>query len=154
MSRMVTTGNEILDITSLDGVTRPSMKTEADRRRILLVDDDRDMRDFLGAMLGGEGFLVDSVASCLDGFLHVIRSYYHCMILDLLFPEVDGLFLYEQVKRLDPDLALRTVLITGSDDSNPLLQRARQFKMPILEKPVANQTLVDHLRRFCGDTVN
>lgn len=141
---------EIPDLSTLDPGPRPTLKTESDRRKILLVDDDPQMREFLAAMLSREGYDVFSVPSCLDGFLHVIRSYYHCMILDLLFPDVDGLFLHEQVKRLDPDLGVRTILITGSDESNPLYQRAKEMKLPILKKPISNQRLFKVLDRFCA----
>ena len=141
---------EIPDLSTLEPGPRPTLKTEADRRKILLVDDDPQMREFLAAMLSREGYKVFSVPSCLDGFLHVIRSYYHCMILDLLFPDVDGLFLHEQVKRLDPDLGIRTILITGSDESNPLYLRAKEMKLPILQKPISNRRLFEVLDRFCA----
>jgi DNA-binding NtrC family response regulator len=154
MTKTTTTGSEILDVGARVPTPRPTLKTEADRRRILLVDDDEQMREFLAALLSREGYTVDTVHSCLDGFLQVIRSYYHCLILDLLFPDVDGLFLHEQVKRLDPDLALRTILITGSDDENPLLRRARDLKLPILRKPISNRGLFELLDRFCIGTVN
>ncbi|MBI4161972.1 MAG: response regulator [Acidobacteria bacterium] len=145
-----TTEGEILDIGALEPGPRPSLKTGEDRRRVLLVEDDPPQREFLATLLQAEGYRVDSAASCLDAFLQVIRTYYHCLVLDLLFPEVDGLFLYEQVRRLDPDLARRTVLITGSEEGHPLLARARRAKLPILRKPLRNRDLLEILSRFCG----
>jgi len=75
--------------------------------RLLVVDDDRDVRDSLHRALGYAGFAVATVANGAEALAWVARSPVDLIILDVLMPMLDGL---ETCK------ALR-----GRGDSTPVL---------------------------------
>lgn len=79
----------------------------APSRRILIVDDDGALAEFLGAELEDQGFSVDKVhdgeqaLNALAG-----KNRYHLMILDLNLPKLDGLTLIERIRPEHPKMPL------------------------------------------------
>ncbi|KPK92853.1 MAG: hypothetical protein AMJ88_09615 [Anaerolineae bacterium SM23_ 63] len=72
------------------------------RHRILVVDDDPNILDFLSMYLGSEGY---DVLTALDGqqALSVIeREVPDLVLLDIMMPSVDGLTICEQVREYSP----------------------------------------------------
>jgi len=119
-------------------------------RRVLLVEDEPTIREYLSELLTHGGYAVDAAPDSLDALLHLMRGEYHCAILDLLLPDVNGLFLHHQIRRVDGELARRTVFITGSEESLPVHARARELRIPILPKPIPTSRLFEVLEAF-GD---
>lgn len=66
--------------------------------RILIIEDDKAIADFLGQGLTQEGF---SCKTCFDGrkgLQSVQSSDFDCIVLDLMLPELDGLSLLKQLR--------------------------------------------------------
>jgi two-component system, OmpR family, response regulator MprA len=59
--------------------------------RVLVVDDDRDVRDSLGRALGYAGYRVSTAANGADALRTVARSPVDLIILDVLMPMLSGL---------------------------------------------------------------
>lgn len=145
LSTTAPTSAQCWDLT-LDFTRRP-LAHGSGPRKVLVVEDEPSLREVLGELLQENGYDVDSVPTCLDGLLHLLRRSYDYLVLDLVLPEASGLFLYDQVARLDTRLAGRTVFITGAGDENPLVQRASALQVPVLSKPFTVTRLVDTLAR-------
>ena len=85
---------------------------QADRRlapRILLVDDEPRIRDFVARALGAAGYTVDAASSGSDGLSMALTADYDLVILDLLMPGVDGRTILAQLlaqRREQPVLVL------------------------------------------------
>ena len=60
------------------------------KKRILLAEDDPDMRDILTFWLEGEGFHVKAVANGREAIASAMEQSPDCAVLDLLMPSVDG----------------------------------------------------------------
>jgi DNA-binding response OmpR family regulator len=118
-------------------------------RRILVVDDEPSMRSYLGDLLRGEGYHVDAVPSCMDGLIQLLRTQYDFLVLDLILPEVNGVFLYNQAARLNRKLASRTIFITGGGPDDPLVRQAGELDVPVLWKPFPPWRLVEMLGCSC-----
>ncbi len=120
-------------------------------KRVLLVDDESMIRDCLTEFLLFKGYEVSPVGGCLDGLLEAMTRQHDCMILDLGFPDINGVFLYHQLKRINKDLAKRTVFITGLDERHPIHQEAVATGAAVLSKPFAFARLSELLERCCRD---
>ena len=120
-------------------------------RRILLVDDEAMIRDCLTEFLLHRGFEVSPATSCLDGLLEAMARPHDCLILDLNFPDINGVFLFHQLDRIDRDLARRTVFITGLDESHPFHRQALDTGAAVLSKPFDFSRLGDILESYCGE---
>ena len=88
----------------------------SEKGRILIVDDEEDVRDIMKAILEGEGFEVDTSANgleALDKYKAALdkNEPFDVVITDLMMPVMDGLKLIEELQKLDkPPL---TIVITG-----------------------------------------
>jgi CheY-like chemotaxis protein len=79
---------------------------EAARRpTLLIVDDDRDIREVLGEMLSDEGFNIEAAWNGAEALKRLHEGFRpNLIILDLMMPVMDGLTFHEHLKH-SPDLA-------------------------------------------------
>ena len=127
----------------------------AGQRRVLLVEDDLDIRDELTQLLEDEGFQVTGAGNGLEAMnlLRQARLRKHppnVILLDLMMPVMNGWqFLREQ--RQDPNLSAIPVVVMSATSG---LRRGAGEELAaaaLLSKPVAFDTLVGALDRFCGE---
>lgn len=71
-------------------------------RRILVVEDDDDTRDYLAKGLREQGYAVEATASGRDGLMHAVggsgATGFDAMVLDRMLPDIDGLALLKSVR--------------------------------------------------------
>ena len=79
--------------------------------RILLVDDEKEIRVIVSKLLSYMGYKVAAASNGKDGLRLFLDSPYHLVITDLDMPEVDGLTLAFSIKERSPRTPV--VLITG-----------------------------------------
>ncbi len=82
-----------------------------ERPRIMIVDDERSMREFLAIMLGKSGYRVDTVASGEEAVARIGQDMFDLVITDLSMPGLDGLGVLKRVKDVSPTTAV--ILITA-----------------------------------------
>jgi two-component system phosphate regulon response regulator PhoB len=85
--------------------------------RVLLVDDDRDIRDVVGAMLDAVGLLVESATSAEEALERVRRSSFDLVVLDWNLPGMTGIELCRLIRR-DPALSTLPVLFLTAHASS------------------------------------
>src|SRR2546425_13262586 len=72
---------------------------------ILIVDDERGIRETLRGVMEDEGFVADAVASGEDCLKAVERRAYDCVLLDVWLPGIDGLETLKQLRAVGSDAA-------------------------------------------------
>jgi DNA-binding NtrC family response regulator len=78
---------------------------------ILVVDDDKDVCEYLQDFLSADGYAV-SVVNDPTQVLTALREHeYHVAILDLMMPKLSGIDLLGQIRRMDDDIAI--IILTG-----------------------------------------
>lgn len=104
---------------SMPVMTSPSGRftTAKPTSRVLLVDDDADIRDVVGAMLEAVGLTVDPVTSAEDALERVRDTHYDLLVLDWNLPGMTGLELCRQVRR-EPHLSYMPVLFLTAHSSS------------------------------------
>jgi CheY-like chemotaxis protein len=118
------------------------------RRRVLIVDDDRDIRETLEELLEQEGYAVFTARNGLEA-LAVARAERPSMILlDLFMPVMDGLEFIHQ-RAMDADLtAIPVVVVSAAAD---LQERVHSLAVAgHMEKPLHIEELLVVVARFCG----
>ena len=104
---------------------------------VLVVDDESGILDTLRILLRNEGFEVTTAQGGKAG-LEQIRTGNHDVVLtDVRMPDMDGLTLFEEIKRRWPERAGRVVFVTGDTLSETLRELADAGRCAILEKPFA-----------------
>jgi len=113
------------------------------RHSVLVVDDDRDVRDLWSETLRERGHYVEQA---VDG-LHALRLLHHgrlpCLVLaDVRMPRLDG-FELEQAMARDPQLASVPVALVTAD-------RLLSVTSPAADKPVGPDELDSLVERNCS----
>jgi DNA-binding response OmpR family regulator len=121
---------------------------------VLIVEDDRDIRDLLTAMLSTEGFYAIAAEDGLEG-LHLLRTVRHrapdtpCLVLlDLAMPRLSGNE-FRRAQLGDPIVAnVPVAVMSGATD---LEQRARAMgAVATVAKPIDCGVLLEVVRRYCA----
>src|SRR6185503_7453382 len=90
-----------------------SIAPRGDGRRVLVIDDEEAILDFVVEVLSADGFNVDT-ASDGDAALRQLRERrYDLTLCDWKMPGLNGQGLFERVRRDNPAVARRFVFMTG-----------------------------------------
>ena len=114
--------------------------------RILLAEDDNDMRRFLAKALENAGYSVVSFDNGVSAYERLREEPFSLLLTDIVMPEMDGIELARRATELDPDL--KVMFITGfaavalNADSNAP-QNAK-----VLSKPFHLRDLVGEVERM------
>lgn len=80
-------------------------------RRILVVEDDEDTRDYLAKALGEAGWVVETAASGRDGLYLATGGGFDAAVLDRMLPDLDGLSLVKSLRAAG--VATPVILLTA-----------------------------------------
>ena len=113
--------------------------------RILLVDDDDDLRDALAQTLSLEGFEVDAHRDGASALAVLERGNVASVVCDIRMPGLDGMSVLARALALDADLPV--VLVTGHGDVPLAVEAMRAGAYDFIEKPLSTARLVATLTR-------
>jgi two-component system cell cycle response regulator CpdR len=114
--------------------------------RILLAEDDEDMRRFLVRALENAGYHVVSFANGLDAYHRLKEEPFHLLLTDIVMPEMDGIELARKAAELDPDLKIMFITGFAAVALNPDNKAPKEAK--ILSKPFHLKDLVGEIGRL------
>ena len=100
------------------------LSERAMKQRILVVDDEPQIREMLSMYFTRQGYDAASAADSKETLLMVEKSKFDVVVLDIGLAEEDGLKLLSTIKAEHPDL--RVVMLTGMGFVEELLQEANQ----------------------------
>ena len=86
--------------------------------RILIVDDDENIRKVLTTILEDEGYIVESVGTAKKAIAKTGKKFYNLALIDVRLPDMEGIELLTRMKDATPKM--RKIIITGY----PTLQNA------------------------------
>ena len=102
---------------------------------ILIVDDERGIRESLSAVLRDEGFTAEAVASgeaCLQA---LAQRAFACVLLDVWLPGISGLDTLRQMRESNSDAAV--VIISGHGNVETAVRATKLGAFDFIEKPLS-----------------
>jgi two-component system, NtrC family, nitrogen regulation response regulator NtrX len=111
---------------------------------ILLVDDERGIREQLEGILRDEGFLVTAAASGEEGLAALSRELFDLILLDIWLPGMDGIEVLRQVRAGGHDVPV--VVISGHASAELAVRAVREGAVDFLEKPLALERVLVTVR--------
>jgi len=114
---------------------------------VIVIDDDRAVRNSLKFSLELEGFSVHAYGCGGDLLGSATAFAGACLVVDQNMPGMTGLDLIARLR--DRDVSTPAILIT-THPSARLKERAAKAHVPIIEKPLLGNALVDTIRDVCA----
>lgn len=113
--------------------------------RVLLVDDDPDVRRVYTKMLGKLGFAAETAVDGQQAAERLAHASFDVIVSDIFMPKLGGIDFLKMVRQHDLDVPV--VLMTGSPGFETAVAALEQGAFRYLTKPVDFQQLADVLRR-------
>ncbi|HKS30653.1 MAG TPA: sigma-54 dependent transcriptional regulator [Pyrinomonadaceae bacterium] len=111
---------------------------------ILIVDDERGIRETLRAVLEDEGFVVDAASSGEECLKALERRAFGCVLLDVWLPGIDGLETLRQLRAAGSDAAV--VMISGHGNIETAVRATKLGAYDFIEKPLSIEKTVLTIR--------
>jgi DNA-binding response OmpR family regulator len=123
--------------------------------RILVIEDDTEVRDLLRALLGRAGHEVEVANDGVAG-IHAFRTNPADLIItDLVMPGKEGLETIVDLRREFPDLKIIAISGGGLDGQNNYLNAAQLCGATMtFRKPFDNEEFVDAVNELLSDRKN
>lgn len=119
--------------------------------RVLVVDDDREICDFMETFLTKDGITVKTTDDPSSVVEEVKEGAYHLIVLDLMMPDLDGIKVLEQIRKVDTDIAV--VIFTGYPSLDTAVQSMKLDAVDYLKKPFNPEefrAVIERVRRKKG----
>ena len=107
--------------------------------RILVVDDESSMREYLRTLLEVDGYAVDTAASGSEALVQVQQRPPDVALLDILMPEMDGIQTLSQLRRQRPDL--KVIILSCLSDTHKVVEAMRLGASDYVTKPFQKSDL-------------
>src|SRR6187397_1289770 len=116
-----------------------------DRPRVLVVDDEKFIRDIIADFLGMEGYIVRTAEDGSSAVSELERARYDSVISDLKMPKMGGLDLLREVARTHPDTL--TVIMTGFGTVETAIDAMKRGAYDYVLKPFKLDEVVHVVQR-------
>ena len=120
--------------------------TTTRRQTVLVIDDDQQVRSFLGRLLSADGYVVDFAGDGPTALSLVASTSPDVVLLDLKLPEIDG---FEVCRRLKRDAATRltpVIIVSGLQAREERVKALELGADDFLTKPVDTTELLARVR--------
>jgi two-component system cell cycle response regulator CpdR len=117
-----------------------------DLPKILLAEDDTDMRRFLVKALQNAGFQVVSYDNGMSAYQRLREEPFEMLLTDIVMPEMDGIELARRASELDPDIKIMFITGFAAVALNADSQAPKHAK--VLSKPVHLRDLVNEVQKM------
>ncbi|MGH7584130.1 MAG: sigma-54-dependent transcriptional regulator, partial [Gemmatimonadales bacterium] len=104
------------------------------RGRLLVVDDERSIRDVLTQVLGYAGYSVGAVSSGGEALAAYRERRFDLVLLDVKMRGIDGIDTLTQLMQLDPDALV--IMVSGHSTISTAVQALKLGAFDFLEKPL------------------
>ncbi len=116
------------------------------RGRILVIDDEPDIRESLEALLSSENYRVDLAFNATEGLKKLETSTYDLVLVDLMMPDKSGMEVLEEIRLRDRETPL--VMITAYGSIEVAVEALKRGANDYFAKPWDNEKLLIEIERM------
>jgi DNA-binding response OmpR family regulator len=122
---------------------------QAGKKRILLVDDDREIVESMKVVLEASGYDILVARDGNQGLAMAERDDPDLVILDMMMPKRSGFLVLERIRRTRP-VPLRVIMITANEGSRHKAYAEMLGVDDYIRKPFAMDRLINSVQRLLG----
>ncbi len=114
------------------------------QENVLVIDDEEVMRDVLQSLLEEAGYRVTLAHDGIEGLALARKQSYEAAIVDVMLPEMGGLDVLEELKKVDADLVV--LMITAFASVETAIQAMKKGAFDYVTKPFKHEEVLHILR--------
>ena len=130
----------IFGIKNIGTVSKSKEESHTNLDKILVVDDERDICRMISNILKEEGYKVDKAYNGGQAIKKIKARGYNLMILDYKLPDMDGINVLKEVRRIKPSLKVIMISAYGSPSIKSMAKKLGAYRF--LDKPFDLDRLV------------
>jgi two-component system response regulator AtoC len=115
------------------------------RRRVLVVDDEENIRALIRQILEREGFEVETASDGPSALEKATTEDFDLILLDVRIPQLDGMSVLREIRAVDPDAVV--MIVTGYGSIEQALEAVRLGAYDYVPKPFKRDELLLRIRR-------
>ncbi|MEX0269412.1 response regulator [Leptolyngbyaceae cyanobacterium UHCC 1019] len=138
---------------SQDGATGSTAMNPEDGR-VLVVDDNPDVRTYISSILREKGYQVQTARNGAEGYKTAQAYAPHLIVTDLMMPHVSGLDLIRMIRLDDGLKGVPIILLTAKVDENTRIEGTEQGADAYLSKPFNDRELLAEVRNLLALKAN
>jgi DNA-binding NtrC family response regulator len=112
--------------------------------KVLLIDDEQTLLDYLSKRLLKEGFTVKATFSGEEALDVAADSFFDVAVVDLKMPGIDGVETQKRLKEIQP--LIQCIVLTGHGSIDTALESGQQDAYKYLLKPIDYENLVETIK--------
>jgi len=93
------------------------MDNKSAQKRLLVIDDEENMRHMLASLLGKAGYLVDTASDGYEGLQIIDRNQYDFILCDIKMPRIDGMEFLKSARDKIADITVIMMSAYGTIDT-------------------------------------
>ena len=113
--------------------------------KILLVDDEEDILEFLGYNLRKEGFQVCTAQNGLEAIDKAIKELPHLIVMDVMMPEMDGITAVEEIRKLPALDETLIIFLTARSEDYSQIAGFEAGADDYVTKPIKTKVLISRI---------
>lgn len=102
--------------------------------KILIIDDERSIRNSLKEILADEGYDIDVAENGMEGISMVEKEKYSVIFCDIKMPEMDGIEVLDKLESMGLDAAV--IMISGHGDIDTAVECIKKGAFDFIQKPL------------------
>jgi len=123
-------------------------------KKVLIIDDEKDMRVYLGTLFRKAGYEIESAPNGEEG-LKLAKSFEPDLItLDVMMPKKSGLKAYNDLRTSSETKAIPIIVLTGLTKQEDFFgENLGEIPRPeaIVEKPIDRESFLERAKKLMGD---
>lgn len=122
--------------------------TDVAKPRILVVEDDPDLRRILKLQLTSRGFEITEAENGAEGFRAIQQDLPDCVILDLMMPVMDGFGFLKRVRSIIGTKDVPVLILTASEDERSKVRGFQYQADAYMSKPYDLENLTEVVEKL------
>jgi len=120
----------------------------AERKKILIVDDELGVRELLAETLRQRGYEVLTAQDGSEGLEQATQTLPNLILLDVMMPKMDGWEMLKRLRRNEKTRDILVIMLTARSETESLMRSEENKTLDYFIKPINLEELIAFIRRY------
>lgn len=117
-------------------------------KKILIIDDERDLVEKLKKRLEMSGYEVSGAHNGFEGLEKAKKERPHLILLDIMMPDLDGFEVLNRLRKSMETALTHVIMITAKGDTPSILMAEKSFATDYIIKPFQIPDLLNMIQKY------